>query len=298
MAVIKVTHSFTLIDSLGRNVTIYHYPPTKVVALTPALSETVCVMNCSKLIGTVEPVTWPPQLVKMVKEGKVKLVGQFWMPNLEKIASLKPDLILADEGADLRMINQLKELKVPVLFVRGGMCTTVACVENDIELVGKAIGEINASKIIVKNITLNIEKASKVAKKYPTVKVLMLLYPYRWGVYAVSKNTFIGDIVSKLNAINLIKTKAGWPRVAREFLVTVKPDVVVVIGGEKLNPKVAVKDTKALGVKAKWICVIYGNYTDVVQRPGPRLSEAPWVLLKAIHLHVTDLKNGLYCSSG
>jgi hypothetical protein len=75
-----------------------------------------------------------------------------------------------------------------------------------------------------------------------------------------------------------------------------KPDVVVVLTSGKPQLKEVIKSTLSLGLKAKWICVIYSTDADVVERPGPRLSEAPLILLNALHVHIND-PNGLYCYS-
>ncbi len=290
-----VAHNpYTLTDALGRNVTIYSYPPSRVAALTPAIAESVCLMNCSKLVAVVQPVDWPPQLVNATKHKEVAVIGSFWMPNLEKLVLVKPDLIIADEGADLRMIGKLRELGLPVLFVKGGVCGSVKCVEHDILLIGKAIGEVDKAKEIVRWIDENLTRAEAQANEYKEVKVVILFYPFTWGIYAVGNGTFVNDLVTRLNAINLVR-ESGWPRVSKEKLLTLKPDVIIVLGGKELNPQRVVRDVEALGLTAKEVCVIYGTYADVVERPGPRISQAPWVLLKALHIYVSD-SSGLYCS--
>jgi len=293
-ASVIVPHNPTwILDSLGRNVTIYHYPPEKVVALTPALSETVCFINCTKLVATVKPVTWPPELVKSVKERKVAVVGSFWMPDIEKIAQIKPDLILADEGSDLRMINKLNELGIPIVFVKGDLCPTVNCVAHDFTVVGKALGNSKKAETLVKWLEGNLTQAYKEASKFNKVKVLMLFYPFTWGFYSVGNNTYINDFVQRLNAINLIKIN-GWPKVAKEVLLTLKPDVLILLGGEKINSVKVIKDALAQGLQAKWICVISGWDADVIERPGPRITQAPWILLNVLHMHKSD-GHGLYC---
>ncbi|ALU12361.1 hypothetical protein EYM_02810 [Ignicoccus islandicus DSM 13165] len=295
LAIVIVSSSpITLIDALGRNVTIFNYPPKKVIALTPAIAESVCVMNCSKLVATVQPVDWPAQLVNATGSGRVTIIGTFWMPNIEKIALLEPDLVIADEGADLRMIGKLNELGFPVLFTKGGACDSIGCIERDLTLIGKAIGELDRAGEVVKWIEENVTKASEESLKYPLVKVVILFYPFSWGIYAVGNGTFISDLVNKLNAVNLIG-QLGWPRITKEKLLSLNADVVILLSGKGIDPQGAVKDAKALGLRAKRICVIYGTYADVVQRPGPRISQAPWILLKALHALVKD-PSGLYCS--
>ena len=290
-----VVSAYTLTDALGYNVTISVYPPKRVVALTPALSEAVCLIDCSKLVGTVEPVIYPPQLVAMVKEGKVVVVGSYWSPNIEKIVSLKPDLVLADAGSDLRMRNALVQAGLTVFFVKGGICPTVQCVANDMKLVGEALGNVRRGEEIASWIMGNLTLASRVARSLPKVKYVAIFYPYRWGIYAVGKGNFISDMMDKLNAVNLIVYK-GWPRIPKEKLVALKPDVVIVLTSGKPKLNEVIKSTLSLGLKAKWICVIYSEDADVVERPGPRLSEAPLILLNALHVHVSD-GNGLFCYS-
>ncbi|NPA85506.1 MAG: ABC transporter substrate-binding protein [Crenarchaeota archaeon] len=291
---VYLVSAYTLTDALGYNVTLEVYPPERVVALTPALSEAVCVMDCAKLVGTVEPVTYPPELVKMVESGKVAVVGSFWNPSIEKIVALAPHLVLADAGSDLRMRDALTQAGLKVFFVKGGICESVSCVARDMELVGKAIGEPQKGKIVASWILGNLTLASRVASALPKVKYVALFYPYRWGIYAVGKNNFISDMIDKLNAVNLIDS-AGWPRVPRERLAALSPDVVLVLTSGRPPLTKVVKETLEL-VKAKWVCVVYSTYADVVERPGPRLSEAPLVLLNALHVHIND-PSGLFCYS-
>ncbi len=290
-----LVHAFTIVDDLGRNVTITHYPPSRVVALTPALSEAVCMIKCSSLVGTVTPVTWPPKLVNLVNEGKVKIVGQYWNPNPELIASVKPDLILADEGSDWRMSNILISLGYPVVFVKGGMCPTVACVAKDMVLVGMSLGNETAGKILASWILNNLTQVEKLVGNRTEITVALVFYPFTWGIYAVGNNTFINDIVEHLRAKNVFDNLKGWPRIPKELLLSKKIDVIILLGGRKVNLKRVKADISDMGLKAKWACIIFGKDADIIERPGPRLSEAPWVMYKALWEHLSDIRDGLYC---
>ncbi len=287
--------SFSIVDASGRNVTISHYPPSRVVALTPALSEAVCLINCTKLVGTVQPVTWPPELVQLVKEGKVIVVGQFWNPNVEEIAKLKPDVILADMGSDWRLYGTLKDVGSPIVFVKGGICPTVSCVANDMILVGKVLGNETAGRTIASWILGNLSEVSNLTKNNTVIKTMILFYPFTWGIYAVGNGTFINDLVEHLNAVNVFKQFKGWPRIPKELVSSKRVDVLLLLAGYKLDLKKVKEDVKALGVKARWVCVIYGKGADIVERPGPRLSKAPWLLYEALWKHSTDTSNGVYC---
>ncbi len=295
MVLIVTLRAFTITDDMGRNVTIVHYPPQRVVALTPALSEAVCLIKCNSLVGTVTPVTWPPKLVNLVKEGKVKIVGQYWNPNPELIASVKPDLILADVGSDWRLSGVLTSLGYPVIFVKGGMCPTVVCVAKDMILVGLSLGNETAGKTIASWILNNLTEAEKLVSNKTTIKTMLLFYPFTWGIYAVGNNTFINDLVEHLNAKNVFDNMRGWPKVPKELVLSKRVDTVILLGGQRVNLDKVKTDVASMGLKTKWVCVIFGKYADIIERPGPRLSEAPWVLYKALWEHSSDIQDGLYC---
>lgn len=70
--------------------------PSRLVTLNPALTELIFEMGFGEhLVGVSEHSDWPPAALK------IKRVGSYTQPNLEKIIEMKPDLVLTSkEGVD------------------------------------------------------------------------------------------------------------------------------------------------------------------------------------------------------
>ncbi len=86
------TFPITLTDDAGRKVTIAARPK-RIVSLAPANTEIVAALGgIDRLVGVTTLCDYPAEVKKIAK------VGDFMQPNLEVIASLKPDLVLVTTG--------------------------------------------------------------------------------------------------------------------------------------------------------------------------------------------------------
>ena len=88
-------------------------PPQRIVALAPALTETVCALGaCARLVGTDRHSNWPEQVRALPKLGVLEEA------QVERIVALRPDLVLATASA--RAVSRLEQLglKVAVLEAR------------------------------------------------------------------------------------------------------------------------------------------------------------------------------------
>lgn len=87
----------------------------KIVSLVPTNSEHVCILDCDRLYGGTRYDHFPEELVKRVKEGKIKIIGGGFDPNLEMIIEIGPDLILANGPSQQRVVLPLKRMGYPIL---------------------------------------------------------------------------------------------------------------------------------------------------------------------------------------
>ncbi len=268
--------AFTIKDRLGRALVLKEVK--RVVSLAPSISETVCLINCSKLVGVDTYSNWPPEVKNITK------VGSFWNPSFEKILELHPDVVIADAGAHYRLLSSFKKYKINVFFVKGGACHNVTCVEKDILWLGKLLGNEARAKILVKWIEGNITAAKKFGLH---VKALFLFYPFFGSVWGVGNNTFISDAFRKAGIINVVSLK-GWVMLTKEYLMSLKPDVIILITTTKYPKYKIVAELKKIGIQAKMVCEVYGSVGDMIQRPGPRLGKGVLNVVEAIVRGVSE----------
>jgi len=285
-------YPLTVVDSLGRSITI-NTPPERVVSLAPSITEILFALGLDdRVVGVDDFSNYPPKVVELINEGKVKTVGGFWNPDVEKIASLKPDLVIASSGtpSHIRLKDKLSELGITVIYVKSSSAHDVNDIFSDIQLIAVVFDVLDrSSKLIteVQNMLNSItQKLNEVNASKP--KVLLLLGPPSWGIFSSGGNTFIGWVIKTAGGVNVAEQYVGWPQLSYEYIVTQDPDIIV-ITAMNVDPKAVyeeiagspIKDTKAF--KNGRIYLLTGEADDVLSRPGPRVNVALEILAKLIH---------------
>lgn len=285
-------YPLTVVDSLGRSITI-NRPPERVVSLAPSITEILFALGLDdRVVGVDDFSNYPPKVVELINEGKVKTVGGFWNPDVEKIASLKPDLVIASSGTPphIRLKDKLSELGITVIYVKSTSAQDVNDIFSDIQLIAVVFDVLDRSSKLIAEVqnTLNsiTQKLNEVNASKP--KVLHLVGPPSWGIFSSGGNTFIGWVIKTAGGVNVAEQYVGWPQLSYEYIVTQDPDIIV-ITATGLDPKAVyeeiagspIKGTKAF--KNGRIYLLTGEADDVLSRPGPRVNVALEILAKLIH---------------
>ena len=91
----------TMTDDLGVEFTLTAYP-SRIVSLAPSNTEILYAIGAGDLVvGVTTYCDYPPEVQE------VERIGGFTDPNIEKIVSLKPDLLLAVRGNPRIMVETL-----------------------------------------------------------------------------------------------------------------------------------------------------------------------------------------------
>ncbi|WP_457751346.1 ABC transporter substrate-binding protein, partial [Thermococcus sp.] len=105
----KPYYPLTITDFANRTVTIKH-EPTRVVTLAPSITEDLYYLGLfNRVVGVTNYDDFPKGVANLTRIG-----GYGKYANLEKIAALKPDLILADSYA-LPILKSLEKI-APVVI--------------------------------------------------------------------------------------------------------------------------------------------------------------------------------------
>lgn len=254
--------------------------PKRIVTLAPSLGELAADLlgdDLSKIIGVSEYTDYPPVLKK------VSSVGPYNQVNLEKVVSLKPDLVLATlDGNSKEQVLHLRELGVPVVVVS---TETLDQVADSIRLVAQALGLPERGTQMATQFKTGLDHIRERAKSHPKKKVLLQLSES--PLIVVGGRAFLHDALRTLGATNVYEdAKAHYPRPSIEDAVHRNPDVVVVLAlGGSIKPfqMMAAKWTQFKGVQAVKSKNIYVLQGDSVLRPTLRLLEGLSLLEKTIY---------------
>lgn len=203
--------------------------------------------------------------------GKTRVGG--FAPDLERVVSLEPDLVVVSkDGTDRAAFEKLETLGYPVVVTAG---TTLDGVLEDVIRVGHALGEYDRAAALVGALTRRIAAAEALGRAGPHRRAVALIWPDPPVVAGAA--TFVGDVLSRAGFVNVVPKSAGdWPRVSYETLASWNPDVVVrpetsensaafarAFAGARWRLVPAVREGR--------IVVLPGG---LLERPGPRLVEA------------------------
>ena len=285
-------YPITIVDALGRSITI-EKAPQRVVSLAPSITEMLFALDAGEYVVGVDSFSnYPPEVMKLRKEGKIACIGSYWNPDLEKIVKLKPDLVIADAGAHAKLLEKFEELKINVIYVHGGSSTNVRDIIKDIITLGLVFDIKSKAQEIREDIVKCIKNVSdKLVKSNASkVKVLILLGPISMGLWSTGSGTFIDYLVKSVGGVNILSKYHGWIQVGYEEIVKSDPEIIIVtIMGTKETALKVIDEIKksplatTSAVKKGKIYVLIGEADDVLTRPGPRITEAIKLLAKIIH---------------
>jgi iron complex transport system substrate-binding protein len=274
----KVSFPVTIKDGNGQTVTIKE-KPEKMVSLMPSNTEIAYALGLGKeIVGVSDYDNYPEDVLKKEKVGGQQI-------NIEKIVSLSPQLVLANPTNTKEGLQQLKDAGITVLVVNDAQ--NFQQVYQSIEMIGKAAGENQKAKDLIKDMKqklADIQGKAKTIKENDQKKVFVEVMPDP-EIYTAGKNTFINEILSMIKAENAAKDLNGWAKVNDEAVVEMNPDTILTTFGFYVkNPVETVLNTKGwqdiTAVKNKEVIDVN---SDTVTRPGPRLVEGVEDIAKAVY---------------
>ncbi|MEH6905991.1 ABC transporter substrate-binding protein [Neobacillus drentensis] len=275
----EITYPLTLTDATKTKVTI-EKKPEKIVSLIPSNTEIVFALGLDKeVVGVTDFDNYPEAATKKEKIGGQEI-------NVEKIISLKPDLVLAHASWASNAeagLQQLKDAGIAVFVVNDAQ--NFDQVFDSIDMIGKATGETVKANEIISGMKEKLEdikaKASEIKEKK---KVLVEVSPAP-EIYTSGKNTFMDQMLRLINAENIANDQEGWIKIDQEAMIKRNPDVIVTTYGYYVkNPVDQVLTRKGWetvnAVKNKHVVDVD---SDRVTRTGPRIVEGVEDLAKAVY---------------
>jgi len=250
--------------------------PQRIISAMPSLTEMLFALDLgNRVVGVTNNCNYPPEAKKKEK------IGGFFL-NLEKVVSLKPDLIIMLEDAQKRDIEKFKNYGLPVYTINPRKVDEV--MDSLIKL-GEVTGKKRKAKILVADMKRRIAAIKQkdiemmTVLRRPRVLVVVGSNP----LIVVGGGTFIDDIIKYAGGLNIAReAKAAYPQFSFEKLMQENPDYIIVPEGVIKSAEIqedsrwqrlaAVKNNRILFIDA-----------DILSRPGPRVVEAIEEIAKFIH---------------
>lgn len=284
-----IAGSISVIDDVGRNVTIARYPPKRIVSLAPSCTEILFALGLGdKVVGVDEFSDFPPEVEERVKTGNLTVVGSFGAAfNIEAIMGLQPDLILATGGIQhlIGVIEELEGLGLPVVTLYP---IKIEGVLADISLVGKITGEEDKSEALVAHMEEKIQEVTGKTQNVPRPRVY-IEYFFDGGYWSYGSESFANELISMAGGVNVFAGFGGqYLSTSTEEVLRADPEIIVIAKGSMadacgLSPEVIKERPGWNETYAVQNGHIYQINEDIISREGPRIVEGLEELAKIIH---------------
>jgi iron complex transport system substrate-binding protein len=263
-------------DGIGRQILVPD-DPVRVVALAPSITEVVFALGRQqRLVGVARFSDFPQEALRLPQ------VGSYIQPDIERIVALNPDLCIAVKDGNPRVLaDRLGSLGIPVYAV------------DPLDL-----GSIMAMVLQIGDLLNAGDRARDIAadmkSRIDRVRERVMRTGHRPGVFfqigispivSVGKGTFIHELIQTAGGTNLCAEYSSYPRLSREQVVALSPEVLVIT---TMQQGISMEQAKAEwsgwpqipAVRDGRIAVVDSGIFD---RPTPRQVDALEQLVRVIH---------------
>lgn len=278
-------YPLTVVDFMNRTV-IIEKEPQRIVSLAPSITETLFYIGAGdKVVGVTKYDDFPPQVVNITK------IGGFSDPNVEIIASLKPDLIIGT-SMHIKYLDQLQQI-APVIIVAP---RNIDEIYKQIDLLGKVTNREEYARSVVNEMKAKVDYIASMVKDKPKPKVFFISW---WNpIYTPGKDTFQGDLIELAGGENVFNDLTGWAQVSIEQVLARNPEIIILSAHAGISPEQLCETelAKTDAVKNGRVYVISDD--NIISRPGPRIVLGLEELAEFIHPEVFNYEpQPLKCSA-
>jgi iron complex transport system substrate-binding protein len=281
-----ITGLITIVDDLGRNVTVTKYPPERIVSLARSNTEILFALGLGdKVVGVDTYSDYPQEVQERVKAGNLTTVGSFADISVEMVVGLQPDLVLATGGIQTTVAESLAGHGLPVVVLYP---KTFDGVLADISLAGKATGQIDEAKALVTNMTNRAQEIANITQGAPRPRVYVE-YFFDGGYWSFGSESVINELISMAGGINVFSGFAGnIISTSTEEVVAANPEIIIISNGTMasacgLTPEIIKGRQAWSGISAVQNDKIYVIDENTIVLMGPRLINGLEGLAKIIH---------------
>lgn len=251
----RETPSTAVTDGLGRAVVLPHRI-ARVVTLAPNLTEMIFAVGAgAKIVGADDYSNFPAAARAIPKVGGMQ-------PNVEKIAALKPDLVIASsEGNHPTLAPALAAAGIALYVVRTDRLQEIAPA---MKTVGEML-EAPHTDEAVRDLERDIAAQRRTRARRPRVLFAVWVDP----LYVGGRETFTDDLLMLGGAQNAVEV-TGWPQYSLESLLASPPDLILYPRGAVTPRQIEALQQRVPELHAPIVPVD----EDIFQRPGPRVTQA------------------------
>lgn len=261
----------TVVDDSGTTIRLAKRP-ARIVSLTPSNTEILFALGLDKeIVGVTTYCDYPAAAKAKEKVGDLNL-------DLEKVVSLRPDLLLGVGSMQSEAISRLRDLGLVVMVLDPtNLETTMAAIIK----VGRVTGREGAARKLVNGMKKRIAAVkNRLSGLTPAQKPRVFVEIWMDPVMTAGPGTFTGELITLAGGRDIAHDAKPWAIFSPELIVARDPEIIVSQCGSASQ---ILKRPGWEGIDAVRNGRVYDVDQNIFSRLGPRLVEALEILAKLLH---------------
>ena len=203
-----------IVDQIGQTIELKH-PPSRIVSLVPSLTETVYEWAGHKLVGRTKFCIHPNSIT-----ATIPAIGGTKNPNINKILSLQPDLILANKEENRQEDIQVLSKEIPVWV------SDIHNWESALQAL-KQLGEMIKTEA---HASVLIDKwhgqYDLFCQTCPPIQLHVLYLIWQDPYMSIGQDTYIHCMLELLGLKSVTSEKTRYPQVDEDWIKAIEPDII------------------------------------------------------------------------
>ena len=262
-------HAGRLVDDRGVALELPR-PPQRIVTMLPSLTEMVCELGaCDRLVGVDDYSNWPAQVRQLPRLGGLEDT------NIERVIAQKPDLVLLASSS--RAVGRLEGLGVKLATLEP---KTLADLRRVWAQLAQVL-EVPDGAARWQRLEAAVDAA---ARGLPApLRGTTVYFEVNSAPYAASEDSFIGELLARIGAVNVVPGKLGpFPKLNPEFVVRADPQVIMISDHDARALKTRPGWDRIRAVRDGRVCFFDATQGDVLVRAGPRMAQAVQLMVDCL----------------
>jgi iron complex transport system substrate-binding protein len=260
--------------------------PKRIVSTAPSITELLYALGLGdRVVGVDRFSRYPPEALRKPK------IGDYANPNLETIASLRPDLVIIPVNP-AKLAERLAVLRLKVLEIDQ---ESIAKLYDSFRIVGQATGATAQAAKLTSTVQGPLETVRIRAAPLKKTRMMFVVgrTPNRLdGLIVVGQASYLNEIITLAGGENVFRDAvASYPGVSLEEVLARNPDVILDMGD--MADTVGVTDQHKREVTSLWERLasvtavkqhrVHAVASDIYVVPGPRVVDAAKAFFAMLH---------------
>lgn len=195
--------------------------PNRIISMAPALTELCWALGLGeRMIGRTQYCVYPPAAQK------VEVVGALLDPNIERILTLRPDLLVITRGSPM-LKEKFEGLPLPLRILP---TDSLEDIFTSIEQLGQITDRPRTAARLARNLRADLERLKQYAARGEPQKVLFVTGPLAnppHSEWVAGPGSYLDALLGLAGAKNVVEGDRAWLEISVEQVLWLRPETIV-----------------------------------------------------------------------